>query len=337
MNQLAAFPRHPLGYLPTPLEPLKRLSAWLGGPDIWIKRDDCTGLATGGNKTRKLEFLLGDALSLGCDTVITFGAMQSNHVRQTAAAAAKLGLRCEAILIPLVSYQEEAYRTSGNLLLDNLLGVNIHVVPNESATASKLKQLTAELVAAGSKPYVIPTGGSNKIGALGYVNCALEVIEQTAQSGIDVDYLVHASATGGTQSGLVTGLYSKSSGIRVMGINVYDNKPDRLSTTVRTLCDDMSAMLHCESASDDCIEVIGGYVGQGYGIPTDAMKEAVRLLASKEGILLDPVYTGKAFAGLIDMVRRGVLTDEQTVVFVHTGGSAGLFAYPGAFQSLNEN
>jgi L-cysteate sulfo-lyase len=337
MKDLGTFPRCSLGYLPTPLDPLERLSEWLGGPDIWIKRDDCTGLATGGNKTRKLEFLMGEALNQGCDSVITFGAMQSNHVRQTAAAAAKLGLGCEAILVPLVPYHEEAYRTSANLLLDDLLGANIHVVSDESATNARLEQLTVQLAAEGRKPYVIPTGGSNSTGALGYVGCALEITEQACQLGIEPDYLVHASATGGTQSGLVTGLHYQDSTTRVIGVNVYDNKPQRLPRVVRTLCDDLCHRLDCEPVAENQIEVVNGYVGEGYGLPTDAMIEAVRALASREGILLDPVYTGKAFSGLIDMIRRGVLYRGQTVVFVHTGGSAGLFAYPTTFRQAEEH
>jgi L-cysteate sulfo-lyase len=333
MNQLDKLPRAQLAHLPTPLEPLPRLSAWLGGPELWIKRDDCTGLATGGNKTRKLEFLLGDALEKGCDTVITFGAMQSNHVRQTAAAAAKLGLQCEAILIPLVAYQEDAYLVSGNLLLDDLLNTNIHVVAGASDAPEKLSELTKQLVEQGRSPYVIPTGGSNHTGALGYADCAIEVIEQADKLGIKVDSLVHASATGGTQSGLITGLHCCNSSIDVLGINVYDNDASRLQVTVRGICDDICEELQLEKVADDQIRVVPGYVGEGYGIPTDAMKEAVRALASKEGILIDPVYTGKAFSGLIDMIRNEEIVKGQTVVFVHTGGAAGLFAYPEAFSS----
>ncbi len=327
MKPISEFPRLALAHLPTPLEPLRRLSTELGGPEIWIKRDDCTGLATGGNKTRKLEFLLGEAQSEGADTIITFGALQSNHARQTAAAAARLGLHCIVFLVRKVKYDEPAYGTSGNLLLDELLGARVEIADDEAALARRLESVRAELDTQGRRAYLIPPGGSNTTGALGYVNCALEIDGQCRDAGITPRAVVHASSSGGTQAGLVAGLAALQSEVPVQGINVSDLDTQRIVTMVHELCRQTCERIDIPPVSADRIQIEHDYLGPDYGIPTEAMREAVHLAATREGILLDPVYTGKAMAGLIGLIRAGVYGRGEAVVFLHTGGSAGLFAY----------
>ncbi|MGE4609225.1 MAG: D-cysteine desulfhydrase [Myxococcota bacterium] len=336
MKPISGFPRVKLGHLPTPLEPLRRLSAELGGPEIWIKRDDCTGLATGGNKTRKLEFLMGQAEREGADTVVTFGALQSNHARQTAAAAARLGLHCVVFLVRKVTYSEAAYQTSGNLLLDDLLGAQVEIADDEAALAERLSRVGAELRAQGRTAYMIPPGGSNTVGALGYVNCALEIDAQCRELGIEPSAVVHASSSGGTQAGLVAGFAALQSAVSVQGINVSDKDAKRIVTLVEGLCRETCEAIGIRAVGGEQIRIDHDYIGPDYGIPTDAMREAVRLAAAREGILLDPVYTGKAMAGLIGLIRAGVYRRGETVVFVHTGGSAGLFAYRDALTGQSD-
>jgi L-cysteate sulfo-lyase len=329
---LSRFPRVRLAHLPTPLEPMERLSKHLGGPRLWIKRDDCTGLSTGGNKTRKLEFLMGEALRLGADAIITQGATQSNHARQTAAAAAKFGLECHLLLEDRTGDNSPAYTLSGNVLLDRLHGASVSKRPGGADMNAEMAALAEGLRGKGRRPYVIPGGGSNPVGALGYVNAALELVSQANDIGIEVAHVVHATGSAGTQAGLVTGLVALNSGIPVLGIGVRAAK-DRQEQSVFDLCcrtaDHMglSGIVKREHVVADC-----DHVGPGYGLPTPAMVEAVKLLARTEAILLDPVYTGKGVAGLIDRVRKGFFAKDSDVVFLHTGGSAGLFGYPDAFD-----
>ena len=332
MLQLDRFPRVRPGHLPTPLEPLARLSAHLGGPTLWIKRDDCTGLATGGNKTRKLEFLVADALAQGADTLITLGALQSNHARQTAAAAAKLGLKCVLVLEERVSQSTDAYRHNGNVLLDRLLGATVKYVPRDSSMTAATEMTADEVRRAGGRPYVIPGGGSTAIGALGYVGCALEILQQAAGLGVRIDRAVHATGSSGTQAGLIAGFDGMRSGVRVLGITVGRPR-DNQEKNVARLLDATWAHLGTGAAAHDNIEANDQYFGEAYGIPTPAMKEAVGLLAETEGVLLDPVYSGKAMSGLIDLVRRRAFGKDENIVFVHTGGQAGLFAYEPAFAA----
>ncbi|MBR0673631.1 D-cysteate sulfo-lyase [Neoroseomonas soli] len=332
---LARFPRLRLAHLPTPLEPLDRLSRHLAGPDgkgprIWIKRDDCTGLSTGGNKTRKLEYLMADALAQDADTVITQGATQSNHARQTAAAAARLGLTCHLLLEDRTGRRDDAYAKSGNVLLDTLHGAVIGQRPAGADMPAEMEALAARLKAEGRRPYVIPGGGSNTVGALGYANAALELLAQAAESGLRIDHVVHATGSAGTQAGLVAGLVALNSGIPVLGIGV--GQP-RAVMEAKVLDLARATMAHLglpDLVRPGHVVANCDYIGQGYGIPTEGMAEAVRLLAQLEGILLDPVYSGKAMAGLIDLVRRGHFAPESNIVFLHTGGSVGLFAYPEA-------
>lgn len=323
---LAKFPRVPLAHLPTPLEHLPRLSKHLGGPDIYVKRDDCTGLASGGNKTRKLEYSMADAASVGADTIVTVGAVQSNHVRQTAAAACKLGLKCEVLLEHRVVDPSEPYATSGNVLLDKIFGANLREYPGGTDFDKAMAEVADEVTANGGKPYIIPGGASNKVGALGYVNCAIELLEQINAWGLDIGHIVTATGSAGTQGGLIVGLKALQSDIPLLGIGV--NAP-------REVQEEKVYQLACETAEyigkPGCVareDVVANcdYVGAGYGVPTESMNEAVLMLARYEGLLFDPVYSGKALAGMIDQIRNGSLSSGN-IVFLHTGGSAALFAY----------
>ena len=329
---LARFPRVRLVHAPTPLEPLSRLTEHLGGPALWVKRDDCTGLATGGNKTRKLEFLVGEALEQGADTLITQGATQSNHVRQTAAAAARFGLKCEALLEQRIETEDRDYLLGGNVFLDGLLGAVLHDRPGGTDMAAALEDLAADLRARGAKPYVIPGGGSSTTGALGYVASGLELLHQANEQRLRIDAVVTATGSTGTQSGLVTALAGANSGIPVLGISVRSPRAKQ-EEAVSALAGATAERLGVRSGIPrEAIAVDDRFVGPGYGLPTPEMIEAVTLFARLEGILLDPVYTGKAAAGLIGLIREGRFARTDNVVFMHTGGSAALFAYQDTFR-----
>ena len=324
---LSRHPRISLAHLPTPLEFLPRLTRHLGGPDIFVKRDDCTGLGTGGNKTRKLEFLIGDALEKGATTVVTAGAVQSNHARQTAAAAARCGLGCTIVFEHRIDGASEPYLQSGNVLLDKLFGARICNVPKGADMAAELESVAERLKQDGEVPYVIPGGGSNPVGALGYVNCAYELMMQANQQGLVIDHIVHATGSAGTQAGLAAGLKAVHAGVPLLGIGVGALR-DQQEERVFDLAARTAAFIGAgDTVRREDIVCNCDYVGPGYGVPTDAMNDAVLLLARLEGLLLDPVYTGKGMAGLIDLVRKGWFGDARNIVFIHTGGSAGLFAY----------
>jgi L-cysteate sulfo-lyase len=331
-------PRESLGFLPTPLTPLERLGREIGGPRIWIKRDDCTGLATGGNKTRKLEYLLADARREGADVVVTFGATQSNHARQTAAACAVAGLPCHLLLARKVPWQNPAYERSGNLLLDRILGAEVHLLDPE-AIADRRRSLLQELEAAGHLPYLIPVGGSNAVGAMGYARCAMELLEQAEAAGFDLTDIVHASSSAGTQAGLITGFAGLLADDgpprrrpRVHGINVSEPDAQTLVADVQRIVTDLIDRQGLDvNPADSDIRVDHRYLGPGYGLPDDSVVAAIHRLARTEGILLDPVYSGKAFAGLLDRIQRGEFAGVTDVVFLHTGGSAALSVYDDAF------
>jgi len=328
---LQEFPKFPLVHAPTPLEPLERLQQFLGGPRLYIKRDDCTGLALGGNKTRKLEFLVGEALKSGTTAIISEGGLQSNHVRQTAAAAAKVGLKCHLVLDHSVPIDTAIYRTGGNFLLDRLLGAVTHICVAGEMRAAKIDALASNLRARGEVPYYIPTGGSNEVGALGYVSLMLELLQQAKDSRLSFGKIVVASASGGTQAGLVIGKELAQADLTVMGIDV-DGDPDTLLAIVQSIAKECALKVGLrQGIRADAYELVRGYATPGYGLPNPGMIEAVKLMASLEGILLDPVYTGKAMAGLIDMVRMGRFGKDETVVFIHTGGTPALFAYADCF------
>ncbi len=329
---LARFPRVRLFPSPTPLEPLPNLSRELGGPEIWIKRDDCTVVATGGNKVRKLEWLVGEARAQGATHLVTQGAVQSNHVRQTAAVAKHFGMKCSALLEHRIETNDRDYLNSGNVLLDRLFDCAIEYRPGGADMNAEADAKGEELRAAGEKPYVIPGGGSNRVGALGYVSCGQELVQQADEMGLTIDRVVTATGSAGTQAGLVVGLQGMNAGIPVLGIGVRAPK-DRQEENVHRLAE----------ATADYVGVRGGiarsavvancdYVGPGYGRPTPGMIEAVKMLASLEGVLLDPVYSGKAMAGLIDLIRKGEIGKGERVVFLHTGGAVGLFGYTKVFE-----
>jgi len=324
---LADFPRIELAHPPTPLEPMPRLTAHLGGPELFVKRDDCTGLAGGGNKVRKLEYLLAKAQQQGATTIITSGGVQSNHARQTAAAAARLGLACELVLADIVDVRQSTYHENGNVLLDRLFGARLHVVPGSTAAQQKLAEVCERVRSAGGVPYSIPVGGSNAVGALGYVSAVEEFYSQLRQYETSFDAIVVANGSGGTHAGILAGLIAQELPIPVHGISVSAATAAQQTKTMR-LVQETIELLGIETTNLDAQVLIhDGYIGPGYGLPTPAMYEAVMLTARLEGLLLDPVYTGKAMAGLIDLIRQGVFRAGQRVLFWHTGGAAGLFAY----------
>ena len=324
---LARFPRLHFAHLPTPLEPLTNLTKLLGGPNLYIKRDDCTGLATGGNKTRKLEFLIADALDRGADTVVTHGAVQSNHVRQTAAAACRYGLACKALLERRVEGYGDQYDTTGNVMFDRLFGAELRYVEDGTDMDQACTELAREVELSGGKPYLIPGGGSNPVGALGYVNAAMELLQQANDQSLRIDRVVCGTGSTGTQTGLVTGFEGANSGIDVLGICVRRPKEPQ-EAAVHKMVSATADKLGIKGGIDKSrVMANGDYVGDGYGYPTDGTIEAINLLARREGILLDPVYSGKAMAGLIDLVRRGAFTKKDNIVFVHTGGAMALFGY----------
>jgi D-cysteine desulfhydrase len=310
-----------LAHLPTPLEKMERLSKHMGGPELFTKRDDQTGLATGGNKTRKLEFLVADALAQGCDHLVTTGAPQSNHCRQTAAAAAHFGLGCSLVLRGQAPAQ-----ATGNLLLDHLLGAHLYWAGHRPCN-ELMAAVTAELRAMGRHPYQIPLGGSNVWGATGYVLAMQELMAQLTAAHLNLDFILFASSSGGTQAGIVLGAEVYGFRGHILGISV-DHPAEALQTQAAALATATATHLGLGTVSlAHRVTVNDDYVGEGYAMIGEAEREAIRLVAQQEGILLDPVYTGRAMAGLIDLIRWGAFTRGQKVLFWHTGGTAALPAF----------
>ena len=319
-----SFPRVPLAHLPTPLESLPRLSEALGGPQIYIKRDDLTGLAGGGNKARKLEFLVAEALGAGADTLVTLGAAQSNHCRQTAAAAARCGLRCILVL-----RGDPQPGNSGNLLLDRLLGAELRWAGPRSREEVMDEVVEQERVA-GRKPYAVPLGGSTPLGALAYVQAMEEMVSQAPGP---FDRVVFASSSGGTHAGLMVGAAAAGFEGQVLGISI-DEPLASLQEMVAEIAGGTARLLNMSRAfGPGDVQADAGYLGAGYGVVGEPEREALRLLARKEGILLDPVYTARAAAGLIDLIRRGVIAAGERVLFWHTGGVPALWAYGDELQT----
>jgi D-cysteine desulfhydrase/L-cysteate sulfo-lyase len=326
MHNFDLIPRTIITHSPTLLESLPRLSESLDC-NILIKRDDCTGLAGGGNKTRKLEYLIADAQQRGADTLVTMGGFQSNHARQTAAAAAKFGFRCELVLEDVAGTPKSDYYTNGNMLLDKVLGANIHSLSNNVDSADYVEQLMRQLTSEGQNPYFIPVGGSNEIGSLGYVRCAKEIIQQMDAANTHVDQIVLATGSAGTQAGLLAGLIHSKVNIPVLGITVSRPAQEQ-ERLVETLLKSTLMKLGIDPAlAKGKVNANGDYYGSGYGMTTPEMLGAVRRCAQLEGLLLDPVYTGKAMAGLIDLCEKGVVPANSHQLFIHTGGSQGLFGY----------
>ena len=322
---LARFPRVRLAHLPTPLEPLERLSEELG-VEIWIKRDDCTGLAGGGNKTRKLEFLLGEALEQGVDTLVTQGAVHSNHVRQTAAAAAAHGLACEVILEARTGSTASDYVGNGNVLLNRLFGAVMRTVPGGTDMVAELEATAQAVRARGGVPYIIPGGGSNATGALGYVDCAREIVVQADELDLKIDRIVTATGSAGTHAGLVAGLAVMGADVPVLGVGVRAPRAKQEENVLKLARETAAKLGRPDAVTPEMVVADCDYVGEGYGLIDQGVIDALVLAARTDGIVLDPVYSGKAMKGLIALVRQGAFKGE-TVVFLHTGGAQGLFGY----------
>ena len=323
------FERIKLGHFPTPIEYLKNITEHLNGPQIYIKRDDCTGLATGGNKTRKLEFLMPDAIMNQADLVVTVGAIQSNHTRQTAAACAILGLKCLIILEQRLKDPPDAYMNSGNVFLDKLLGAEVMLCPKNQDILEYSTKVVEDIKSKGTNVYFIPGGGSNSIGALGYVECFNEILKENNK--YNFTHIVHATGSSGTQAGLLAGKKYFQSQLQIIGISVrYEKKiqEEKVYNEAKKVCE----KLKCDVLDRSEVVAYDDYVGSGYGEPTDGMIEATNLLAKKEAILLDPVYSGKGFAGLIGLIRQKKFTKKDNILFIHTGGAVSLSAYEWAFN-----
>lgn len=325
---LRAFPRIALAYLPTPIEPLHRFSALLGGPTIWVKRDDLTGLALGGNKVRKLEFYMGEALAQGAEVIITAGALQSNHARQTAAAARKCGL--EPHLVLRAPGGKAPSESDGNVLLDELLGAVIHWTEESAPYTESIARVERDVRGGGKVPYVVPYGGSGVLGALGYVAAMQELTEDMADLSLPhFDAHVFATSSGGMQAGLILGAHLTDllTSTRLLGISV-DQRDAVLGPRIANLVNEASRALSLDwRVNDDVADINDDYLGGGYAVVGEPEREAIRLLAQSEGLLVDPVYTGRALAGLIDLIRRGEFSTDQRVLFWHSGGQPALFAF----------
>lgn len=322
LQNLTRFPRLEFIGAPTPLEYLPRFSDYLGR-EIFIKRDDVTPLAMGGNKVRKLEFLAADALREGADTLVTAGAIQSNHVRQTAAVAAKLGLHCVALLENPIGTQAENYLSNGNRLLLDLFNVQVEMCAALDDPDAQLQELATRIEAQGFRPYVIPVGGSNALGALGYVESALEIAQQ-CEGAVNLSSVVVASGSAGTHAGLAVGLEHLLPETELIGVTVSRSVADQKPKVV-ALQQAVARELELSAAAE--ITLWDEYFAPGYGTPNEEGMEAVKLLARLEGILIDPVYTGKAMAGLIDGISQKRFKDQGPILFIHTGGAPALFAY----------
>ncbi|QHJ13926.1 L-cysteate sulfo-lyase [Paraglaciecola mesophila] len=331
MNTFESIPRVDITHSPTPIEHLTRLSESLGCP-VYVKRDDCTGLAGGGNKTRKLEYLIADAQLKGADTLVTVGGLQSNHARQTAAAAARFGFKCELVLDDVEGTPKTDYYQNGNMLLNCMLGANIHTLSLGDDSDSYVLALLEKLTREGRKPYFIPMGGSNVIGSLGYVRCAKEILQQLADTSLRIDQIILASGSAGTQAGLLAGLIAEDSDIPVFGISVSRSSEMQTSLVQALLEHTLTHLKIDPGRGKDRVLTNGNYVGEGYGRVTQSMVAAVQRCAELEGLLLDPVYTGKAMAGLIDLCKQGQISPNSQTLFLHTGGSQGLFAYREIFS-----
>lgn len=325
---MVKLPRLALGHWPTPLHELPRLSAALGGPRIFIKRDDLTGLALGGNKCRKLEYVLADARQRGVDTLITSGSSQSNFALQMAAAARKFGMEPYLVLVKGVHVE-----TQGNLLLHNILNSTVKILeisdPGEMFTTmpKKMNELADELRSKGRNPLVIPAGAEVPLGTAGWVNAAEEISQQLKDQEIDVKYVVLAHGGGSTQAGLILGFKQLKAPLKVVGISVFYEKAEAIDVVVHQVTEAAKLLDMDVAITQDEVSVYDDYIGQGYGVPTKECIEAIRLVAQTEGIFLDPVYTGKAMSGLIDLISKGHFTKKDTLLFIHTGGVAADFAY----------
>lgn len=315
----------------TPIEKLEHLTRHLHGPTIYMKRDDLTGLPFGGNKTRKLEFLMADALEQHADTIITCGAVQSNHCRLTLAAAIREGLKCQLVLEERIPSSYDYYANGNNLLFNLLKPEKIHVAPYGKNPADVMEELAQKLRLQGRRPYIIPVGGSNAIGDLGYVACMGEIIEQMDQMQIQFDRIFITSGSAGSHAGLLAGMKLSKRDIEIYGIGI--NRPQKAQerAILELANDTLEKLDEKPSITKEDVVVNCNYIGGGYSVPTEAMRQAVKLVAEKEAIMLDPTYTGKTMSGLIDLIEKGIIKKHETILFIHTGGTPGLFAHPEIF------
>jgi L-cysteate sulfo-lyase len=324
--KLSPFPRLGLATLPTPLEPMKRLTAHLGGPRLWVKREDATGLGFGGNKLRKLDYVLHEAVASGADVLVSGGVVQSNSQRQVAAAAAKLGLECHlAVYHGRLAPPTPEYKTSGNALLNRLFGAHLHDVPWTGDRNTAIVELGNRLREQGRRPYFVPYGVSSPLGAVAYASTIAEIAEQSAALGIRPAAIVHCTGSAGTQAGLVVGASIAMPETRIVGIDI-DAEPARVRSDVITYAREAAGMLDA-GFDEGAVEVVAGHAGPAYGVPHAATVEAIKLAGALEALPLDPVYSGKGLAGLIALVREDRWPADADVIFIHTGGTPALFAY----------
>jgi D-cysteine desulfhydrase family pyridoxal phosphate-dependent enzyme len=322
-------PRIRLAHLPTPLEPLPNLSRRLGGPSIWVKRDDCTGLGLGGNKVRKLEFVLAEAVNAGADMIVTWGSVQSNHARQTAAACAKLGLPVLLLLMDNGTEADRDFYRSGNVLIDRLLGAEIRTFPDGGDAEAYWRSIEGEYRAVGKNPFFIPVGASTPTGCLGYAAAAAEIAQQGLAAEVSFDKVFCASGSAGTHAGLISGFHLIGTRAKVIGLPVARIDQHEMEEVTWSLVGQACELLSCKTRPSRADVVVNPFpVDFGaYASIENITLEAVKLVAETEGIVLDPIYTGPAMAGLIHEVRRGALTPDETALFVHTGGVPGAFGY----------
>ena len=334
--RFARLPRFSLAQLPTPIQPLKNFGALLGGPELWMKRDDLSGLTGGGNKTRKLEFLVGDALRQGSDMLVTVGAIQSNHTRQTAASAAKAGLKCALLHCAWTKDAGPNYRHVGNILLSHLMGAELYVDENERPIEDQgpLEDFMAHLRGQGHKPYLIPGGASeHPLGSMGYINCAVELARQMNESGIAFDYLVHTTGSSSTQAGLLAGFAAL--GIKTQVVGVADDDETEIKTRrVRELANEALATLGVSArVAEGDVEVISSNA-RPYGEADEEIKEGIRLMATSEGLIADPVYEGRAIRGLLNLADEKRFEPDAKVLLMHLGGTPAVHAYAGQFGDV---
>jgi L-cysteate sulfo-lyase len=328
-------PRTRLGHLPTPFEPLRRLTSFFGGPQLWIKRDDATGLGGGGNKVRALEHVAADAVAEGADVLVTVGVIQSNSVRQVAAAAAKLGLGCHfGMITDRVPGIDRDYRQTGNILLDHLYGATHEPMSMGDDRASKLAEMASRIQAEGLRPYIVPYGCANRLGAIGYLGAALEIADQAAAMNVAITHVVHASGSGGTQAGLIAGFAALGLDVEVIGIDI-DADPEGVRRRVASILRELADELALDFASlEKRINIESDYSGGAYGVADRSTFDAIMLAARLEGLLVDPVYSGKGLAGLSGLVRQGRIARDAQILFLHTGGSPAIYAYRSLFPEF---
>ncbi|MGB0505366.1 MAG: 1-aminocyclopropane-1-carboxylate deaminase/D-cysteine desulfhydrase [Pikeienuella sp.] len=335
-ERLAHKPRFPLALLPTPLQPLRNFGALLNGPELWMKRDDLSGLEGGGNKTRKLEYLVGDALDHGCDMLVTVGAIQSNHTRQTAAAAAKANMKCALLHCAWTKDAGPNYRHVGNILLSHMMDAELYIDETERPIEDQgpLQEFMAHLRAQGHTPYLIPGGASeHPLGSMGYINCAAEIADQIAQSGTQFDYLVHTTGSSSTQAGLLAGFKALGITTRIIGV-ADDGETQIKQQRVMDLANEALLTLDLpQLVNSEDVEVIASNEAD-YGFTDDAIKQGIHLMATKEGLIADPVYEGRAIRGLLDLSATGRFAPDAKMLLMHLGGSPAIHAYAGQFGEV---